>query len=240
MKRDDAADDGARLARLVEQLASDARYASGNKRFPGRVTRGDAAAIAAALAEEVDAGTAARAEAARAQGYRIACESGCNACCEVLVLVYEPEAVAIARWLRQPENAEARGAFLAAFDAWRARVGDLPERLTALFVKGDTAAFDALGVDAWRARVLCAFNRDGRCAIYPVRPLGCRNAHALDTNQRCVADQAPAAALAFVPLDDLMKSATRLLRAAHNAMTDRRHAIESVCVAVHRLLTPKR
>ena len=69
-----------------------------------------------------------------------------------------------------------------------------------------------------------------------MRPLGCRNAHALDTNERCVADRAPAAALEFVPLDRLMQSATRLLRAAHNAMSERRHGLESVGVAVHRLL----
>ena len=40
-------DPGARLAALVEQLSSDERYAVGNKRFPARVTRPDAAAIAA-------------------------------------------------------------------------------------------------------------------------------------------------------------------------------------------------
>ena len=54
MKGGEEADEGARLAKLVEELSSDARYAIGGKRFRGRVTRGDAAAIASALADEVD------------------------------------------------------------------------------------------------------------------------------------------------------------------------------------------
>jgi hypothetical protein len=229
-----------RLGRLVETLGQSREYAIGARRFPGRVHDQDAADIVAALAEEVDAGCAARADAATAAGYTIACKSGCTSCCEVLVLVWSPEAIAIARWLAAPERAEERARFLAAYETWRAGVGDLPERVSERFVARDTQGYDAIMLDAWRRRVLCAFNHEGRCEIYPVRPLGCRNAHALDTADRCTADRAPAAALEFVPLDRLMQSATQLLRAAHNAAGGERpverHRIESVCEAVHRLL----
>lgn len=85
---------------------------------------------------------------------------------------------------------------------------------------------------------MCAFNHDGRCVIHPVRPIGCRNAHALDTNARCRADSdRPAAAVSFLPLDEFIKKSTRLLRAAHNASANaERHRNESVCAAVHGLL----
>jgi uncharacterized protein len=231
------ADEGERLGRLVAALSADAGYAIGARRFPRPVADDDAVAIAAALADEVDEGTAARAGAAAERGLTIACAPGCNACCEVTVMVYRPEALAIAHWLRRPENEAARAAFLAAYPGWRAAVGDAPERLSDAFVAGDAAGYDALLLSTWRKRALCAFNHDGRCAIYPVRPIGCRNAHALDTHALCPPDAPrPPAALAFVPLDRFMHTATRLLRATHNASGGARHRQEAVCASVKRLL----
>ena len=32
-------------------------------------------------------------------------------------------------------------------------------------------------------RAMCAFNHEGACSIYPVRPAVCRKAHALDTSE---------------------------------------------------------
>jgi hypothetical protein len=227
-----------RLARLVSELSAHEGYATGPRRFSRPVSDDDAAAIAAALAEEMEHGTRLRAELARQEGLTIACQAGCNACCEVMVMVYRPEALLIARWLSRPENQAIKEAFLAAYGPWRAAVGDAPERLTAHFVKGEQAAFDALHMAHWRRRVQCAFNQDGNCTIYEVRPIGCRNALALGTSDRCRADaERPAETLAFKPLDEFMKSATRLLRATHNATTRERHHLESVCSAVYRILT---
>jgi hypothetical protein len=153
-------------------------------------------------------------------------------------MVYLPEALAAARFLARPENAAARAAFLDGHVRWRAAIGDAPERLSDLFQRGDKAGFDALLMETWRRRVLCAFNHEGRCVIYPVRPIGCRNAHALGTSDRCRPDHpaGTAEALSFVPLDDFMVRATRLLRATHNAASPERHRSETVCAAVHRLL----
>ena len=154
-----------------------------------------------------------------------------------MVMVYRPEALAIVAWLNQPENQAAREHFLAAYPAWRAAVGDTPERLSRLFTAGAQAEYDALHLDRWRQGVLCAFNQEGRCTIYPVRPLACRNAHALDTDANCRADAPrPAAAVDFVPLSRFLKDATRILRAAHNATSSRRHEQQSVCAFVHSLL----
>ena len=230
-----------RLAHLVTELSAHRGYATGSRRFPELLDDDDGAAVAEALSEEMDGGTAMRAELAARQGHRIACGPGCSACCEIMVMIYRPEAVRIARWLGRPENAGARAAFLAAYGPWRAAVGDAPERLTELFVGGEAAAYDELHMAHWRRRVLCAFNREGRCSIYEVRPLACRNAHALETADRCRADSArPAEAVSFVPLDEFVHNATRLLRAAHNASGARpavqRHGLRAISAAVYDLL----
>ena len=235
------ADDAERLARLVSELAADPRYAVGSRRFPSAVSDDDAVAIASELAAEFDGGVEKRAQLAERANLHIYCKSGCTNCCCVLVMVYRPEALVIARWLAKPENAAAREAFLAAYPTWRAAAGDAPEQLTRLFVKGDGKSYDARHQDHFRKRLLCAFNHDGKCAIYPVRPIGCRNAHALDTDAYCCADPPDgkrAAAVAFVPLDQFLQSATRLMRAAHNAnaKSQARHHLVSVCDAVKRLL----
>lgn len=237
--------DPERLVRLVNELMSDARYATGSRRFPLAIADDEAAAIAEALDEELDRGAAARAELAAAQGLRIHCHEGCAACCEVMVMTFRPEALRIAMWLAAPEHASERAAFLERYRSWRAQVGDAPERIADAFVAGRQKDFDQRHLAHQRRRIPCAFLVDGRCSVYEVRPLGCRNTHALDTDARCVADPPdgrPAQAVSLVPLDKFLKDATRMLRAAHNAQGQdpgtktKRHRQESICVAVYELL----
>lgn len=233
-----------RLAYLVSQLGSDERYAIGSRRFPGYVTTDDSVAIAEALADEFDEGAAERLSLATEQGMELACSAGCNRCCTIVVVVYQPEAQRIARWLEQPENAEVRQNFLDAYPAWRERLGDDVDALPKLFREGKQAEYDALHLKVWRKGAMCAFNHDGLCSIYPVRPLGCRNAHALETAERCVPDPPggkPPHAVSFVPLEQFLKQANGLLRATHNASSSQRHHQEALCQAVYRLLTqPKK
>jgi hypothetical protein len=88
--------------------------------------------------------------------------------------------------------------------------------------------------------VRCALNHEGRCLAYEQRPLGCRNAHALDTDAHCGSNDRtgqPAVAVSFAPLDDLMVGSARLLRAVHNQMEHvERHRAEALCQAVARLI----
>lgn len=229
-----------RLAGLVTQLDSDARYALGSRRFPGYVTVDDSVDIAAALAVEFDEGTAMRARHAAAQGMHIACKSGCNACCKIQVVVYAPEAQRIARYLNQPENAARKDAFLAAYPAWRDQLGDGPERLAETGKDPSRKAeYDKLHVELWHKGVMCAFNHDGACSIYAVRPLVCRNANALDTAERCDPETSGgklASSVQFLPLEEFLKKSTRLLHAAHNAVSRERHHQEPVCSAVYKIL----
>src|SRR6185503_8027981 len=123
--------DGERLRKLVEDLASDPGYASGQRKFPWRVSLDDAAAIAEALHEQVDQGVEARSAQIAAQGMVLACKRGCNGCCE------EPR---VARWLEQPEHADARAAFLAAYPDWKRRAGGTPAKLSAALFSGEPGA----------------------------------------------------------------------------------------------------
>lgn len=232
--------DPARLERLVSELSSDPRYALGTKRFPLPIGDAEATEIVAALTEEFDEGVNVRAEHAARQGLRIHCHPGCSSCCAVLVTCYLPEALRIAAFLKQPEQAEAKAAFLAAYPTWKARTGSASERAMAAFANGQQAQLDAIHLEHFRSAIPCAFLREGQCSIYPVRPLGCRNAHALDTDAHCVADPPdgkPASAVDFVPLSRLLKDATQLFHAIHNAKSSERHGQKSVCVAVYELLT---
>src|SRR3569832_1673190 len=114
-----------RMERLVAALGAAPRYAVGARRFPERVSDDEGVAIAEALCDEFDRGAERRAELARAANLRIHCHSGCSACCDILVVVYRPEAVRIARFLNEPENQDIREKFLTAYRSWRTAVGDV-------------------------------------------------------------------------------------------------------------------
>jgi putative zinc- or iron-chelating protein len=95
-------------------------------------------------------------------GERPVCRAGCSWCCHVLVAVAAPEALAIAHHIQNELPAE-QAAMLAAATV------ELDER-----VRG-------LDADERAVRQLpCAFLVEGKCAIYPVRPLLCRGWNSLD------------------------------------------------------------
>jgi Fe-S-cluster containining protein len=197
----------------------------------------DGERLAAHLQAEVDRGVAARAEVAARAGATIACRRGCNACCEQTVMVFAPEARRIASFLMSPENAGARAAFLAAFPAWRERAGDGPERLAALYAAGDREAHRALHTALHVRRALCAFNANGDCTIYPVRPVLCRDAHALDTADACQPGATiPVRTLALASLDTFVQRARNALRVAHNALGEPLNRPAALCQAVRDLL----
>jgi len=227
------------LDALIGQLLSDPAYASGRRAFPRTVSREDADAIADLVQREVDRGVTARAESAARDGMRIACCRGCTGCCEEMVLVYAAEAERIAAWLRRPENATVREGFQSRYLGWRKSVADAPARLTELVSRDDQEGYETAHVTQWRRRVLCAFNVDGDCSIYDVRPVACRNAHAVDTAEHCVGDDpsgASATRLQFKPLDDFLARVRRLERATHHALGQAPKRPEALCDAVARRL----
>jgi Fe-S-cluster containining protein len=225
------------LDRLAEALVADPAYARGERPFPGTVTEDDALALVAALHEGMDAAAAMRADGARRLGRPLACAPGCCACCEEPVMVFLPEALAIARWLDRPEQAGARAGFLAAHPAWRARAGDGIDALGERFA-GDPGEYLRAYGEQWRRRALCAFNAGGLCSVYPVRPLVCRNAHAVETSAHCGCDQGSGkpTRLAVSEVDRYVQKARSCVRAAHRVLGGRPLVPAAICDAVKRLL----
>lgn len=238
--------DEEQLGRLMEQLTARPEYALGTQRFAGRVDDDDAAEIAEAMQRELGRGLEKREALARRKRMRIVCERGCNVCCEELVIVYLPEALAVARWLDSAAGAEARAWFLEKYPSWRERAGDGIEREADLNADWQRRAeYEVAHKQQWKRRVMCAFNHDGACSIYPVRPMLCREGHAIDTNARCCVDVAlvdPPRRLTFAPIEDFMKRANVLLRSTHNAIAGKEKAstrvnrAEALCELVYRLL----
>src|SRR5262245_14804964 len=159
--RDTAAVEPGKLQALLAELESDAGYASGSSRFPRRIHREEAAAVADQVHEAIEHFTGQRARAAQAAGTPLACRAGCAHCCEELIMVPAPEAETVALWLSREENRAAREAFLAAFPAWTAAAGDAPQRLADATERGDLRAHKTVYLAHFRKRVPCAFNQNG-------------------------------------------------------------------------------
>ena len=199
------------------------------------------------MQRELEGGLRVREDMARRKRLPIVCAKGCNVCCEELVVVFLPEAIAVARWLGSAAGAEARARFLEKVPSWRERAGDGIEReadLNADWERRDE--YERAHKEQWKRRVMCAFNHEGACSIYPVRPMLCREGHAVETNARCCVDVAllnPPRRLTFAPVDEFMKRAALLMRATHNAIAAKEKAstrvnrAEALCELVYRLLS---
>ncbi len=224
-----------RLAGLMAALASRGEYATGAVRFPDEVKPADGAAIAADLQVAVDRFVELRAERAAADGAEIACAPGCTSCCEQLVGVWAGEAELVAAWLREPAHADARAAFAAAYPGWHAATRASIDRVVRARAAADAHGQDLALAAHWRARALCAFNHDGLCSVYEVRPTVCRTCHALATSADCVPDDATGSAavfMHFVPLERLLARARPLAQAVHHALGGARETPAVLCDAV--------
>ena len=227
--------EGHRLAILAEELHD--QWERGEGAELPRVGRDDAGAIARMLHAEMDKGTEARAQFAQVNQLTIACERGCAACCENVVFAFEAEAVAVAQWLCEAGNEDARAWFEESYPRWREAAGDMPERAAAAIAVNRRKPFDDALKEVLNARLMCAFNREGSCTVYPVRPNYCRNCHALDTAEHCAADSEESpTAIQFDPLETFVRRSRPLAQALHVALGRERGVPAPLCEAVHRLL----
>ena len=223
-----------RLTTIAAQLVEDWH----NDRVPTlKVVHDDAAAIACGLHYEMDRRTAAREEFARANGMNIVCDKGCAHCCESLVMVFRGESIAIAEWLLDPANEEIRAWYVnESYPRWRAAIGDAPERAQTSLRTGDDETYVNVALEVWQRRVMCAFNREGLCTIYSVRPNACRHTHALDTNDNCLATGAEApATVPFEEIQNLRFGIRPLTESLHQALGGEAGVTSSVCQEVHEL-----
>lgn len=222
------------VARRIDRILDHLTQAAEGRRALPVVTQRDAEAVCALFHEQVDRGTARRAEVVAAAGRTIACGAGCDACCANVAAVFAGEAVAIAGWLRRPDHAAIRAGFEARFGAWRAGLGDLVDRWAAASRDGDVEAGKQIAAEAWERQVKCAFLDDGRCSIYPVRPTICRDYHALDTADGCQPGKPVGVAQAsFPPLEGYLDKIRPVVLAMHAALRPDEPGALPLCQAVH-------
>jgi Fe-S-cluster containining protein len=164
-------------------------------------------------------------------GARMACHKGCSACCTTPVLVSEGEGVAVAEWLCDPVNAETRAYFETAYATWRDTIGDL----AGMGETSDQEAHRTWMLEVHRRHAMCAFNRDGACTVYPVRPAICRKTHALDTNAHC-ADENAGTKMYQHPETEQIYDGQRPLRFALHKALRPNHRLDLLCSTVARLL----
>lgn len=103
---------------------------------------------------------------------RLACRPGCNHCCHSPVSAVGAEALTIAAYIAVNFSAAERAALDARTEARvRLQAGDRDHH------------------------ALCPLNVDGRCQVYPVRPLNCRKWHSFDESacRRAFRDDDPTA-----------------------------------------------
>jgi Fe-S-cluster containining protein len=159
-------------------------------------------------------------------GARMACHKGCNACCASPVVVSEGEAVAVVEWLRDHPDVRAR--FDAKYPKWRETLGPLA-------TAPDPSESRAWTEKVQRAQAMCAFNHEGACSIYPVRPSICRKAHALDTSANCTSLDVPVQYYHHPETEQLYAAQRPMKVGLHHAL--RRGArLDLLCTAVHRLV----
>jgi hypothetical protein len=219
-----------RLERVAVALAEavSAREQGQRVKLPV-VQRSDAADLIGMMHAQLDESIARR----DAQiGARLACHKGCTACCLSPVLVTEGEAVAVAKWLREPERAGIRARFDAAYTVWRGKLGELVAEASQ---PRDPEENLAWCMKAKQRDAMCAFNHEGACSIYPVRPALCRKTHALYTNEHCGTDGGKVDYYQHPETESLYESQHQMRFALHSALRPSGH-LDLLCSAVHRLL----
>jgi hypothetical protein len=222
--------DPERLQRVATELADavNAREQGRHVKLPV-LQRADAAALINLMHEQLDDAIARRDVQI---GPRMACSKGCNSCCISPVLVTDGEAVAIAEWLREPEHADVRARFEAAYPAWRDKLGDLLAQPADQRTPEETRAWCLL---VQQREAMCAFNHDGACSIYPVRPALCRKAHALDTNAHCGSDGEKVQYYQHPETENVYEGQRPMRFAVHMALRPNGR-LDLIGAAVHRLL----
>jgi len=229
------------MSERLDDLFDALGEAADGKRHLPVLQPGDASLVVGLFHSQIDAATAARRKRIEAIGHTLACAEGCNHCCKNVVIVFDGEAVAITEWLRQPEQAEALAAFRARYPAWKQQLARIIEAWDAAMSTGNGGAAERVLMQAWKEQVMCAFNVDGKCSIYEVRPAICRNAHALDTSERCRAETSTEAlTYQFEPLDKYLQKIQPIVLALHAALRPDRGPPRPVCLAVHEELAKPR
>jgi hypothetical protein len=182
------------------------------------INQEEAIAITRRMHQELEVGLEERDRRIREMGHTIACARGCSTCCEQIVAVRDAEGLTIARWLTEPAQATIRRRFEIAHAAWRERGGDLVDRATAASAREDWVVMKRILGETQERRLMCPFNHEGACDIYPVRPAVCREKAALNSQEPCKRRDGTAEGAGFVAVSAFMHRLRDLNLAMQTAM----------------------
>jgi Fe-S-cluster containining protein len=226
--------DPQRLQRVAMELAAavSQREAGGPRVRLPVLQRADAAALIGMMHGQLDEAIAQRSAEVAQRGGVIACNKGCNACCASAVVVTEGEAVAVTEWLKLPENAGVRARYEAAYKGWSDKLGELVAEAGVERSREDDLAWC---ITVKERQAMCAFNHDGACSIYPVRPSLCRKTHALDTNEHCGGSTYSIKYYQHPETENVYTQQQEMRIAMHSSLRPTA-LLDMLCSAVHRLL----
>ncbi len=217
-----------RLQRAAMQLAE---AVSTGKKLPV-IQRADAAGLVGIMHAQLDDAIERRNAEIAQKGGNIACHKGCSSCCVSPVLVTEGEAVAVAEWLKAPANAAVRARYEAAYVTWARKLDELVAEAPLPREPDDNLAWC---IKAKQREAMCAFNHEGACTIYPVRPALCRKTHALDTNAHCGTDGGQVKYYEHPETEAVYEQQHEMRFALHQSLRPS-GGLDLLCSAVHRLL----
>jgi len=121
--------------------------------------------LAKAYLREIDDALERAQGALTTRGIALTCRPGCSACCSLPVNATYPEAVLAAAYIREHFSPVEMRELLEKAESWM----DWSGRELSEYAQGaDLASFCSIYGPG------CPLLSDGRCSIYPVRPMGCR------------------------------------------------------------------
>jgi len=148
------------------------------------------------------------------EGMPIACKAGCSWCCHLRVELLPYEAIAIFRYIRtaMPKSLA---------DHVSERINAKAEQIRPMTPREHECA-----------KVQCAFLVDGRCSVYPVRPMACAAHHSADVAVCEAAFHRPTGQDDLIPqVANLVRSREAMQAAANQAMVNRN--LRRQCIELH-------
>lgn len=170
-----------------------------------------------ALASNINRRLEAAVDLLKREGMPIACKAGCSWCCHLRVELLPYEAIALFRYIRtaMPESVA---------NYVSERIFAKAEQIRPMTVKEHECS-----------KVQCAFLLEGRCSVYPVRPMACAAHHSADVTV-CEKDfHCPTGVGELIPqVASLVRSKAAMMGAANQAMANRN--LKRQCIELHTAL----
>lgn len=111
-----------------------------------------------------------------------ACHSGCNACCSMIIEVFKFEAFVIIEYIKKTNQEYLFDRIETIYDRMNSIIAESP------LGTGREEEITKFKSDYLKNKIPCVFIVDGKCSIYPVRPINCATYHSYGIAEECLLD----------------------------------------------------